>query len=51
MALAAPVAPLTHGVVELRPVDDRDVRTVERAADDPEIARRFGLGGSLHAST
>ena len=44
MALAAPVAPLTDGVVELRPVDDRDVCTVERAAGDPEIARRFGLG-------
>ena len=43
MALSPPDQPLTDGVVELRPIDERDLPVVERAARDPEIARRFGL--------
>ena len=43
MRLVLPDAPLSDGVVEMRPVDERDVATVERAASDVEIARRFGL--------
>lgn len=43
MPLVAPDAPLTDGAVELRQVDERDLATVEAAARDPEIARRFGL--------
>jgi ribosomal-protein-alanine N-acetyltransferase len=34
---------LTDGVIELRPIDRRDLRTIRRAAHDPEIRRRFGL--------
>jgi RimJ/RimL family protein N-acetyltransferase len=43
MALVRPDGPLTDGVVELRPIDDRDLPTIEAAADDPDIARRFAL--------
>lgn len=43
MRLVLPEAPLSDGVVELRPVDERDVETVESAAGELEISRRFGL--------
>jgi RimJ/RimL family protein N-acetyltransferase len=41
--LVAPDAPLTDGVVELRPIDETDLGTIERAALDEELAPRFGL--------
>ena len=44
MPLPQPKGPLTDGDVVLRPVDDRDVDTVARAARDADIRRRFGLG-------
>jgi [ribosomal protein S5]-alanine N-acetyltransferase len=34
---------LTDAVVELRPIDKRDLETIRRASHDPEIRRRFGL--------
>jgi [ribosomal protein S5]-alanine N-acetyltransferase len=35
--------PLGDGVVELRPIDERDLDMIERAAQDSEICRRFAL--------
>jgi [ribosomal protein S5]-alanine N-acetyltransferase len=43
VGLLPPGAPLTDGTVVLRPIDDRDLPVLERAARDCEIARRFGL--------
>src|SRR3954471_3438200 len=34
---------LSDGVVELRPIDRRDLETIKRAAHDPEIRLRFAL--------
>jgi GNAT acetyltransferase-like protein len=42
-ALSAQHPPLSDGVVELRPIEKRDLDTIKRAARDPEIRRRFGL--------
>jgi [ribosomal protein S5]-alanine N-acetyltransferase len=38
-----PGQPLGDGVVELRPIDERDLDMIKRAAQDSEICRRFGL--------
>jgi ribosomal-protein-alanine N-acetyltransferase len=43
MPIVAPSAPLTDGVVELRPIDERDLGTIETAARDPDVAPRFAL--------
>jgi [ribosomal protein S5]-alanine N-acetyltransferase len=43
MHLVAPDAPFEDGVVELRPIDERDLATIEAAASDRDIARRFAL--------
>jgi RimJ/RimL family protein N-acetyltransferase len=43
MALSSPKTPLTDGVIELRPIDRRDLDLIERAARDSEIRRRFEL--------
>jgi RimJ/RimL family protein N-acetyltransferase len=43
MALSSPVVPLTDGVVELRPIDKRDLELIERGARNPEIRREFTL--------
>jgi ribosomal-protein-alanine N-acetyltransferase len=42
-ALSSPVVPLTDGVVELRPINKRDLELIERGARDPEIRREFTL--------
>ena len=41
--LVPPSEPLSDGTVVLRPIDERDLPVLERAARDPEVARRFGL--------
>jgi RimJ/RimL family protein N-acetyltransferase len=43
MALFSPGVPLTDGVVELRPINKRDLELIERGARDPEIRREFTL--------
>lgn len=42
-ALSSPDPPLSDGVVGLRPIENRDLHMIERAASDSEICRRFGL--------
>jgi hypothetical protein len=41
--LILPSQPLDDGIVALRLIDERDLRVIERASRDPEIAGRFGL--------
>jgi hypothetical protein len=43
VGLLPPDGPLTGETVVLRLVDERDLATIEEAARDAEIARRFGL--------
>jgi RimJ/RimL family protein N-acetyltransferase len=43
MALSSQDPSLTDGVVELRPIDKRDLNAIKRAALDSEIRRRFAL--------
>jgi RimJ/RimL family protein N-acetyltransferase len=43
--LRPPDAPLTDGTVVLRPIDERDLETIERASHEPDIANRFRLSG------
>jgi ribosomal-protein-alanine N-acetyltransferase len=41
--LSSPDPPLRDSVIELRPIEKRDLDVIERAARDSEIRRRFGL--------
>lgn len=43
MRLVPPDPPLSDGVVTLRPLDERDLAALERAASDAEILRWFDL--------
>jgi RimJ/RimL family protein N-acetyltransferase len=43
IALSPAEPPLSDGVIELRLIDERDIDTIRRAADDSEIRRRFGV--------
>ena len=43
MRLVPPDPPLTDGGIVLRPLDQRDLPTIERAAGDAEIAKWFDL--------
>ncbi len=43
MSLVPPDPPLSDGVITLRPLDERDLPAIERAASDAEIVRWFDL--------
>jgi ribosomal-protein-alanine N-acetyltransferase len=43
MSTSAQHLGLTDGVIELRPIDERDLSAIQRASRDPEIHRRFAL--------
>ena len=43
MSFSRPDPVLSDGAVVLRPIDDSDLRVVERASHEPDIASRFGL--------
>jgi RimJ/RimL family protein N-acetyltransferase len=43
VTLVPPDPPLSNGVIILRPMDERDLAAIERAASDPEIAKWFDL--------
>lgn len=45
MSLEPPDPPLSDGVITLRPLDERDLPAIERAAGDAEISRWFDLPG------
>ena len=43
MSLVPPDPPLSDGVITLRPMDERDLPAIERAASDAEILKWFDL--------
>ena len=43
LSLVPPDPPLSDGVIILRPLDERDLSTIERAASDTEIRKWFDL--------
>src|SRR5215218_3771322 len=43
LSLVPPDPPVSDGVIILRPLDESDLLTIERAASDAEIPKRFDL--------